>query len=103
MWVHIREEDQPGVRVFRPAGHPRPPARGRDAIEFLPDGTARAFTPGPVDAPVGRPATWRAEPDGTLVIDSDEGERRYEIVALTDAVLRLSLAADPRPPAAPDR
>jgi hypothetical protein len=101
-WVHAREEDRTGVRVFRPDDYPLPPARGRDGIEFRPDGTARAYGPGPVDAPVDRPPlTWAAEPDGTLVVRSADDESRYDIVTLTTDVLELSRHTPgpiPRPP-----
>ena len=103
-WVHAREEDRPGVRVFRPGDRPLPPARGRDGIEFRPDGTARAYGPGPADKPVDRaPLTWTTEPDGTLVVRSADGESRYDVVALTDDVLELHRHPDPPPPPAASR
>jgi hypothetical protein len=59
-WVRVPEEEQPGGdRIYRPAGHPLPPARGRDGIEFYPDGGYRRWQPGPVDAPVAdHPGRW---------------------------------------------
>jgi hypothetical protein len=79
------------VWVFRPEGYPLPPARGRDGIEFRPDGTAQAYAPGPVDAPVDRPpATWVSHPDGTLLLRSSEGEAWFDILTLTEDLLRLA-------------
>jgi hypothetical protein len=88
-WVHVREQDEPGVRVYRPAGHPVPPARGRDGIEFRPDGTVIHYSPGPTDAPVGRASGWRAAGPTALVIRSGGDEKRYDILTVTDDLLRL--------------
>jgi hypothetical protein len=33
-WVHSHEEDTAKVCVYRPRGHPLPPARGRTAFEL---------------------------------------------------------------------
>jgi hypothetical protein len=94
-WVHVREEDRDGVEVYRPADRPLPPARGRDGIEFRPDGTFVDLKAGPVDAPVGGPGgRWRADPDGRLELTGPEGTSSgYDIVALDDDVLHLR----PRP------
>jgi hypothetical protein len=84
-WIHVREEDGDGVRVFRPAGRPLPPARGRDGLEFRPDGTFVELRPGPVDAPVaGPPRPWSV--GGSRL---DLAEAAHEIVELSDDVLRL--------------
>ena len=88
-WVHVREQDEPGVRVYRPASAPVPPARGRDGIEFRRDGTVIHYSPGPADRPVGRDGTWRAAGPGALAVRSTAGEKRYEILAVTDDELRL--------------
>ena len=92
-WVHVREEDEPGVSVYRPSGYPIPPARGRDGLEFRRDGTVIRYAPGPVDAPVGRPATWRATgPDALTVIDGDQDATAFVIDALGADLLRLRRA-----------
>jgi hypothetical protein len=84
-WVHIREEDADGVRVYRPADRPLPPARGRDGLDLRPDGTYVELRPGPADAPVGGPAgRWRSA-QGRL----DLAGTGFEIVELTDDVLKL--------------
>ena len=38
LWVHSHEEDTPEVHVYRPRGHPLPPARGRSAFEIQKSG-----------------------------------------------------------------
>ena len=82
-WVHVREEDEPGgVRVYRPADHPIPPARGRDGVEFRPDGTVVAYAIGPVDAPVA------AAPAHGLTVAGTP----YRVLSVTADLLRLGPA-----------
>jgi len=57
-WVHVHEEDEGDVRVYRPAGTELPPARGRRGIEFRPGGEVLVYGPGPVDKPVASPGSW---------------------------------------------
>jgi hypothetical protein len=96
-WVHVREEDEPGVRVYRPADAPIPPARGRDGIEFRPDGTVVAYSPGPADAPLGTAGRWSTEggPAGgqhLLAVDAGDGaQARFEVLSVDADVLRLRL------------
>lgn len=52
-WVHVHEEDGPGYRMFRRAGSPLPPSRGRVELDIAPDLTARRFGPGADDRPSG--------------------------------------------------
>jgi hypothetical protein len=54
-WVHVREEDEGDLRVYRPAGSELPPARGRRGIEFRPDGELLVYAPGPADRPTASP------------------------------------------------
>ena len=94
-WVHVREEDAAGVRVYRPADRPLPPARGRDGIEFRSDGTFADLRPGPTDAPVASVGRWTAPARGRVALTYPPGARSagaptgYEIVELTPDLLRL--------------
>jgi hypothetical protein len=89
-WVHVREEDSDGIEVYRPADRPLPPARGRDGIEFRPDGTFVDLSAGPVDAPVGGAGgQWKTDSGGRLELVGPEGSSGYDIVALDDDVLRI--------------
>ena len=51
-WVHVREEDEGDVRVYRPSDADIPPARGRRGIEVRP--VASCSSTAPV-RPTGRP------------------------------------------------
>jgi hypothetical protein len=82
--VHVHEEDTDDEMVFRSADRPLPPARGRQRLEFRPDGTFLESAPGPADAPEERAGTWKLE-DGKLVIESEqapEGRRVLEIASV---------------------
>ena len=49
-WLHSFEEDTETTAVYRPSGHPFPPARRvRRGLEFRPDGTFIERRPGPDD------------------------------------------------------
>lgn len=92
-WVRVREEEVPGgPRVYRPFGHPLPPARGRDGIELRPDGTFRAWTAGPVDAPVGSaPGRWAGAGPARLHLypAGDTTATVVELVSVTGDRLQL--------------
>ncbi|MES5820334.1 hypothetical protein [Streptomyces sp. RG80] len=91
-WVHSYEEDSPGVTVYRPAGYPLPPARGRRGLEFAADGT---FTERPIgrgDAPGRRTGTWApADPADSrrLALSLPGAERRLEVLHVDDQVLKV--------------
>lgn len=90
-WVHIREEDRAGVRVYRAADRPVPPGRGRESIEFCRDGTFIDARTGPGDAPVARRGRWCADGSQSLRVSFPAGrpDASFEIVSVDDAVLRL--------------
>jgi len=87
-WVHSHEEDRGADLVFRPAGFPFPPSRGRRSIELRRDGTLGLGRPGPTDRP-------------------ERGEGRWEIDGETLRLYRVSTGAPSEvfriATAAPDR
>jgi hypothetical protein len=90
-WVHSYEEDSPGVRVYRPAGYPLPPARGRRGLEFAADGT---FTDRPIgrgDAPGRHTGHWApADPEGhRLALSLPGADRQLEVLYVDDQVLKV--------------
>ena len=88
-WGHSFEEDHDDVRVYRPAGHPFPVARGRDGIELRPDGTYVVRAVGRGDAGEATTGTWRAD-GGRLHLTSGPGRgRAVEIVHLGPDRLEL--------------
>lgn len=57
IWLHSHEEDTQTATVYRTRGYKFPLVRGRDAMEFRPDGTFIQYGSGPDDrgqAVIGR-------------------------------------------------
>lgn len=83
-WLHSSEEDTAGEMVFRPAGYPLPPSRGRLGIELRPDGTAAITAIGRADAPEELVGAWELdeqEPSVRLRIGG-EPERKLPLVSV---------------------
>ncbi|MEJ2887694.1 hypothetical protein [Actinomycetospora aeridis] len=85
-WTHSHEEDADDVLVYRPAGTPLPPSRGRDGLALHADGSFSEVAPGADDRPTSSPGRWELD-DDRLVVDAraDGGSRQ---------VLRVVRAAD---------
>jgi hypothetical protein len=90
-WVHSHEEDSGDLRVYRPAGHRFPPARGRRGFELQPDGSYVAHGPGPADKPTAVPGRWEPAGDGRVRI----GDEELVIVALEPDRLVVTRADGP--------
>jgi hypothetical protein len=89
-WLHSREEDTPGVRVYRPAGHAFPPSRGRPGLEFRPGGEFLRIGIGAADGTRAVRGRWEAAPGGRVRIVHDDGrEEVLRIVSVDEEVLRI--------------
>ncbi|MFD4179871.1 hypothetical protein [Rhodococcus sp. NPDC058514] len=76
-WGHSFEEDHDGIRVYRPVGFDFPRARGRDGIEFRPDGSYVDWAIGRGDANEAREGRWvSGAEDESLELMTGAGERR---------------------------
>jgi hypothetical protein len=96
-WLHSFEEDHEGIQVYRPSGHPFPPARGRAGIEFRPDGTFLDLPVGRGDANEVRPCRWYREPRGPVHVHAGSGEPRImEVLHLEPDRLEVQWRADAR-------
>jgi hypothetical protein len=71
--------------VYRPEGHPFPPARGREGLTFHSDGRFDYRAPGLAGTESG---TWRDAPDGVHA-DIAGQEIALRITEVGDDVLRL--------------
>lgn len=58
-WIHSFEEDRVGMRIFRPADFPFPPARGREGFEIFSDGRFIHHPIGQADEWVSLHGSWR--------------------------------------------
>ncbi len=73
-WIHSHEEDTSTETIFRPAGFPFPPSRGRKAIELRADGTYSLGTPDPVDRALQHSGTWQLNPSDSIVFQAPDGD-----------------------------
>jgi hypothetical protein len=91
LWGHSREEDGNGLTVYRPQGFPFPLSRGRDWIEFRPDGTAVFSGAGPDDRNRSVVGAWSRAGDRSLQISRGPGAapQRLTIVECNDTVLKV--------------
>jgi hypothetical protein len=89
-WVHSHEEDAGGVQVYRPAGYPFPPARGRRGFELKPDGEAVLYGPGPSDRPAATTGRWEPSGSGRVRLAGSE----LEIVSVEPDRLTARWSAD---------
>lgn len=85
-WVHAGEEDTDDTLVYRPAGYPLPPARGRSGLEFRPDHSYRRVGIGRRDGSAVTVGSWQldAEHDDHVTITYDGEEESLEIVSVED-------------------
>lgn len=82
-WMHSFEEDHGDVVVYRPATHDFPRARGRDGLEFAPDGSFTEWAVGRGDAREPVPGRWRSgDGDRVEVSTARGGDQVLEIVHL---------------------
>jgi hypothetical protein len=90
-WGHSREEDGDGLTVYRPAGFAFPLSRGRDWIDFRPDGTMVHYDLGPDDRSRGIDGSWTDVGGRTLEIRKgpDVKSRRVTIVECDQSVLKV--------------
>ena len=76
-WLRAPEEDTDAVLVYRPAGYPLPPARGREGLELNPDGTARCVGIGRTDLATHRSGRWHLAGDVvTVTFDDAAGDTK---------------------------
>jgi len=92
VWGHSREEDANGLTVYRPVGFNFPASRGRDGIEFRPDGTIVRMGPGQDDRTRGVTGVWTDT--GTNELDvrmggEDPLPTRMVVVDCNDRVLKV--------------
>jgi hypothetical protein len=90
-WGHSREEDGDGLTVYRPQGYKFPLSRGRDWLEFKPDGTVLFLGAGPDDRNRAVQGTWSSTGERSLKLSRGAGAppQRLTIVECSDAVLKV--------------
>jgi hypothetical protein len=89
-WIHSREEDSGEKIVYRPAGYPLPPARGREGIEFRGDGTFIHYLIGPTDRSQAVIGQWKTNEPETIEVnfpDQSLSPHKLDIIECSDDVL----------------
>src|SRR5690349_18446420 len=91
-WTHSYEEDTETVKVYRPRGYPFPLSRGRNTIEFFPDGRFLQYAPGAADRPVELKGRWESAGSKRIrVVTPGDGKvtRVFDIQKVSQSELRL--------------
>jgi hypothetical protein len=93
-WSHSHEEDHDGLRVFRHAGYPFPPSRGRLGFELLPDGAARYSGLTQDDRPGLATCRWTLDPkrpEDLTIVNGEQCLLRASIASAGSDRLELKL------------
>ncbi|MBL8927289.1 MAG: hypothetical protein JNM77_13780 [Pseudonocardia sp.] len=85
IWLRSQEEETGEVRVYRPADHRFPPARGREGLTFHSDGRFDYRAPGRGGTETG---TWSDSGDVVRADIAGQVIRLY-VTEVGDDVLRL--------------
>ena len=91
-WGHSYEEDNDDTLVFRPEHFDFPPARGRDGIEFRPDGSFIEWAVGADDSQQGVCGKCQSNDMRTIHVTFDQSQkmpREFEIVHCDSQILKL--------------
>jgi hypothetical protein len=90
-WGHSREEEGNGLTVYRPQGYKFPLSRGRDWLEFKPNGTVGFLGAGPDDRSRTITGRWSSTGDRSLQLmkGADAAPQRLTIVECSDDVLKV--------------
>jgi hypothetical protein len=78
-WLRSHEEENGPTRVYRPANHAFPPARGREGFTLHPDGRFDHLGPGRGDRPETTAGTWQRNPDDDTRITATVGGRTIDL------------------------
>jgi hypothetical protein len=91
-WIHSREEDAGGVKVYRPSGFKFPPSRGRTGFEIRKNGEFIYHDIAPADGILKVPGRWTAEGKDRIVATFPNTKRKpltLEIVSVDEKMLKV--------------
>jgi hypothetical protein len=89
-WTHSREEDTNGLTVFRPSNFNFPPSRGREGMEFRPNGEFVHYNIGATDRSEAVPGRWHLGADGSIEIEfptTQMGAYRLAVISVDADIL----------------
>jgi len=87
-WIHLYEEDENSVKVFRPSDYDFKPSRGREEIVINAEGILRFKPISPNDEPVFFDGTWKVE-GATLELNYDHKTESFKIIEVGSNILKL--------------
>jgi hypothetical protein len=94
-WVHSHEEDEGDVMVFRPAGHPLPPARGRTGFEIRRDGGFMRYGIGADDRGTAKENVWEAASPNRIQVKAageEHAGQTMDVVEVGNDVLKVRVS-----------
>ncbi len=94
LWIHSREEDTATETVYRPAGFPLPPSRGRPGLKFDPDGTFKRIGIGAADISQVKEGVWNSAGADQVRVTVEGQSQLIKILELKQD--RMSVARESR-------
>jgi hypothetical protein len=92
VWIHSHEEDTENVKVYRQAGYPFPPARGREGFEIKENKEFVQYKIGPDDRPQTLLGHWEAENPKEIKVsfkDPEYNSFTFYIESIDEEVLKI--------------
>jgi hypothetical protein len=91
-WVHSREEDKEGTKVYRPSDYDFPPARGRKGFEIKEDGEFIKYEIAPDDRLKPVVGHWKEMGEDKIRVEFEGAEQEsftLDIVSVDDRTLNV--------------
>ena len=91
-WMHSREEDKGGVKVYRPKDYKFPPARGREGFEIKKDGEYVLLAIGAADGTEKVKGKWKLTGKNKVTVTfpgTDREKITFEVVSCDGKVLKI--------------
>ena len=92
-WLHSYEDDEDGLKAYRPNTYSFPPSRGRTGFAFKPGGKFLQYDIAPTDGLEEVPGTWKMTDDKTIQISFPAGSKgqpyTMEIVSVSNDLLKV--------------
>ena len=93
-WVRSRADDTATEQVYRPAGYPLPPSRGRAGMTFREDGTFVESAIGATDVNRVSQGRWQLADPTTGKLHIDVGGRSQVLTVISVTPDRLAIAPE---------
>lgn len=88
-WTHSREEDQSDIQVYRPSDYAFPPARGREGLEFRPNGEFILYQIGATDASHAVSGQWSLQDSNRVEVQLPDQSYQLAILECDEQILKV--------------